>query len=165
MAEDFCSAVSASRLPARGLRPAEQDAVLLVYTKSFQDRSPAVFITLLDEASITSIRTKMYRLLDENGEFARPRSVSIRPTRTRAAATAPSIVELGYNKLLGPGEMDLILLVASFRCFQRYVTVDGRLSRKRELAKGPDEESCKNKHPARATHPACRRGTSMRSKR
>jgi len=158
-------AVSTSTLrlsPARALRPAERDAVLArLHEERFQDRSPAaVYATLLDEGEYhCSIRT-MYRLLDEHSEVRERRDQLTHPPyqKPELMATASNQLELGYNQVTRPREMDVLLLVRPPRCFQplRH-RLDGRLSRKRRAGQATDRgELQETTNPARSTHPACR---------
>jgi putative transposase len=101
--------------PARALRPAEREAVLSrLHEERFQDRSAAaVYATLLDEGEYhCSIRT-MYRLLEQRGESRERRDQLTHPPYQKPELMATASNQLwswDITKLLGPREMDVLLL-------------------------------------------------------
>jgi putative transposase len=158
-------------LPARALRPAEQESVLAcLHQERFQDRSPAaVYATLLDEGEyLCSIRS-MYRLLEERGESRERRDQLTHPPYKKPELLATASNQLwswDITKLLGPAKWTYFYLYVILDVFSRYVT--GwmvAMQESAELAKRLIEESCQKQciQPGQLTLHADR-GTSMSSK-
>ena len=158
-------------VPARALRPTEQEAVLAcLHEERFQDRSPAaVYATLLDEGEYLCSVRSMYRLLQRRGESRERRDQLTHPPykKPELLATAPNqLWSWDITKLLGPAKWTYFYLYVILDVFSRYVT--GWMVAMREsaeLAKRLIEESCVKQQIQRGQLTLhADRGTSMSSK-
>ena len=100
----------------RALGEAERGQVLdLLHSERFVDQAPTqVCAALLDEDRyLCSVRT-MYRILDANQEVRERRNQRRHPVyqKPELLATGPNeVLDMGYNEVEGPTEVDLLLPV------------------------------------------------------
>ena len=165
------AAVRPRLIPARTLRPAEQQTVLAeLRSERFVDQSPReVYATLLDENRyLCSVRT-MYRLLTAHGEVRERRNQLRHPhyAKPELLATRPNQVwSWDITKLLGPVKWTYFHLYVILDIFSRYVV--GWMVANREsnqLAQQLIGETCAKENVAPGTLTIhADRGTSMKSK-
>jgi len=158
--------------PARGLSPAEREAVLAeLHSERFVDTSPAqVYATLLDEGRYLASERTMYRLLQaRHGSVRERRDQLAHPPYAKPELLAERPNEVwswDISKLKGPAKWTCFYLYVILDVFSRYVvgwTVQYRESA--ELATALIAQACEQQQIGRdqlTVH--ADRGSSMRSK-
>ena len=155
----------------RALSTLEQHTILeWLHQPPYVDLSPrTVFAMLLDAGRYLASVSTFYRLLRTTGETRGRRNELTHPAYAKPELLATGPRELwswDITKLKGPAKWVCFHLYVILDVFSRYVigwmiapreSAEARLrTHRRHLRQG--------RHRSRATHPACRRGTSMRSK-
>ena len=148
--------------PPRALRPIERHGVLDLLHTRFVDQAPAqVHATLLDEGTYLCSPRTMYRLLDAAHEIKERRDQVRRPhyAEPELLATRPNEVwSWDITKLLGPGQVDLLLSLRHPRHLQPLRRrLDARAARERGPGRAPHRRDLREaRHSAGPTHAACR---------